>query len=165
MKVSKILTTIIAAAITAFSFSVLVAPTTSAAVDICNDTSVPPEVKAAQGCAGETSAKDDVKTIVTNILNGIIGASTLVAVIYTVIGGINYITSQGNAAKVQKAKETILYSLIGLVVCALSFAIVNWVIINAINSNNTPANNTTSSPLERNRNTPSTQTESVTPAG
>lgn len=165
MKVSKILTTIIAAAITAFSFSVLVAPTT-AAIDICNDTSVPAEVKAAQGCPNETSAKDNVQTIVTNILNGIIGASALVAVIYAVIGGINYITSQGNAAKVQKAKETILYALIGLVVCALSFAIVNWVIINAINSNNKPAsNNTTTSPLERNGNNPYTQTETVTPAG
>ena len=37
-------------------------------------------------------------------------------------------TSSGDAAKVEKAKKTILYGVIGLVICVLSFAIVNWVI-------------------------------------
>ena len=37
-------------------------------------------------------------------------------------------TSSGDAAKVKKGKDTILYGLIGLVVCVLAFALVNWVI-------------------------------------
>ena len=45
-----------------------------------------------------------------------------------IIGGISYMTSSGEAAKVKKAKDTILYGLIGLVVCVLAFALVNWVI-------------------------------------
>ena len=37
-------------------------------------------------------------------------------------------TSTGDTGKTQKAKNTILYALIGLAVCALAFAIVNWTI-------------------------------------
>ena len=35
----------------------------------------------------------------------------------------------GDAGKVKKGKDTILYGLIGLVVCVLAFALVNWVIV------------------------------------
>ena len=52
----------------------------------------------------------------------------LIGVVFVLIGGINYMTSQGDAAKVEKAKKTILYAVIGLVIAALSFAIVNFVI-------------------------------------
>ena len=41
-------------------------------------------------------------------------------------------TSTGDAGKVKKAKDTILYALIGLIICVLSFAIVNWTIKNVI---------------------------------
>ena len=37
-------------------------------------------------------------------------------------------TSAGDSSKVEKAKKTILYACIGLVIAALSFAIVNWAI-------------------------------------
>ena len=56
----------------------------------------------------------------------------LVAVIVIIIGGINYMTSAGDAGKVKKAKDTILYGVIGLVICVLAFAIVNFVIANII---------------------------------
>lgn len=69
---------------------------------------------------------------ITNILNGIIGILGLVCVVVIIIGGVNYMTSSGEAAKVKKAKDTILYGLIGLVVCILAFALVNFVIINII---------------------------------
>ena len=37
-------------------------------------------------------------------------------------------TSTGDAGKVKQAKDTILYAVIGLIICALAFAIVNWTI-------------------------------------
>ena len=37
-------------------------------------------------------------------------------------------TSSGDTGKVEKGKKTVIYALIGLVVCALAYAIVNWVI-------------------------------------
>ena len=66
----------------------------------------------------------------TNILNAVIGSLGIVAVIVIVIGGILYMTSSGDAGKVKKAKDTILYGIIGLVICALAYAIVNFVISN-----------------------------------
>ena len=37
-------------------------------------------------------------------------------------------TSTGDAGKIEKAKKTILYATIGLVICALAFAIVNFAV-------------------------------------
>ena len=69
---------------------------------------------------------------IKNIINAVIGVLGIVCVIVMIIGGVNYMTSSGDAAKVKKAKDTILYGLIGLIVCVLAFAIVNFVIINII---------------------------------
>ena len=65
---------------------------------------------------------------ITNIINGVIGALGIVAVIVIIIGGVSYMTSTGDAGKVKKAKDTILYGVIGLFICVLAFAIVNFVI-------------------------------------
>ncbi len=62
------------------------------------------------------------------IINWIVGVVGLVAVVVIIIGGVTYMTSNGDPGKVKKAKDTILYGIIGLLVCALAFAIVNFVI-------------------------------------
>lgn len=71
---------------------------------------------------------DGLQSDVTSIINVVIGILGLVCVVVMIIGGVNYMTSSGDTGKVKKAKDTILYGVIGLVVCALAFAIVNWVI-------------------------------------
>ena len=87
----------------------------------------------ALGCGkGNNETKTKFSGLVINILNGIIAVSGLIAVIYVVIGGVNYMTSAGDSSKTQKARNTILYALIGLVVCVLAFAIVNYVIKNIL---------------------------------
>lgn len=65
---------------------------------------------------------------ITGIINAVIGVLGIVCVVVMIIGGVNYMTSAGDAGKVKKAKDTILYGLIGLVVCVLAFALVNFVI-------------------------------------
>ena len=75
---------------------------------------------------------DNLTNDIIHILNGVIATLGLVAVIVIIIGGVNYMTSTGDPAKVKKAKDTILYGLIGLIICVLSFAIVNFVIKNII---------------------------------
>lgn len=77
--------------------------------------------------------EDTFQTDIKNILNGIIGALGIVAVVVIIIGGVGYMTSNGDASKVKKAKDTILYGVIGLAVAALAFAVVNFVIMNIIN--------------------------------
>ena len=76
----------------------------------------------------------DFKGNLTAVLNAIIGMLGLVAVVVIIIGGVTYMTSAGDAGKVKKAKDTILYGVIGLIVVALAFAIVNFVIGNILTS-------------------------------
>ena len=95
---------------------------------------IPADVCSSMGCDWpDSGSTQSLESSVAGILNGIIYAMGIVAVIFIIIGGINYMTSAGDASKVEKGKKTILYALIGLVICALAFAIVNWVIIGIIN--------------------------------
>lgn len=81
---------------------------------------------------GYGSLTTDFKTSVIDIINAVIGVLGVVAVVVVIIGGVTYMTSSGDAGKVKKAKDTILYGVIGLVVVALAFAIVNFVLGNVL---------------------------------
>lgn len=129
LKITKIISIIIVAL---FSLSLLTnVPAFAANSDICNNSHVSDEVKAAAGCPGKSTAK--LSDVIASILNGVIGFLGIVAVIFIIVGGINYTTSLGDPGKIQKAKNTILYACIGLIICALAFAIVNFA-INIINN-------------------------------
>ncbi|MBR3323440.1 hypothetical protein IKG16_00955 [Candidatus Saccharibacteria bacterium] len=96
----------------------------AASGDPCVD-GMPAALKEAAGCNG---TNDKLTPAIVKILDGIILASGTVAVVFVIVGGVNYMTSAGDAAKIEKAKKTILYAVIGLVICALSYVIVNFVI-------------------------------------
>jgi len=66
--------------------------------------------------------------ILTNFLNTFYVVAGIVAVIVIVIAGYMYVTSQGDSSAVTKAKNAILYAVIGLVVIILAFSI-TWFII------------------------------------
>lgn len=61
---------------------------------------------------------------VANILLFLVGA---VAVIMLIIGGLRYVSSNGQSAAVEGAKNTIMYAIIGIVVAFLAYAGVNFV--------------------------------------
>ena len=71
---------------------------------------------------------EDLYVVFKNITNTVLYIVGIVAVIMLIIGGIRYIVSGGDAKKVTDAKNTILYAIIGLIICFLAFAIVNFVI-------------------------------------
>ena len=79
------------------------------------------------GCEGQ-----GLNETVQLIINMVIFLVGLIAVVMVIIGGIQYSTSQGDSAKVKKAKDTIMYGIIGLVVAILAFAIVNFVLTSII---------------------------------
>lgn len=66
-------------------------------------------------------------TVVTNALQWFIGTAGVVALIFIVVGGVGYITSAGDSAKLQKSKNTILYALIGLIIVAISEILVSFI--------------------------------------
>ncbi|MCA9334748.1 hypothetical protein KC953_01245 [Candidatus Saccharibacteria bacterium] len=103
------------------------------AVQDCSGLSPAEQAKCGASTTGDdqTTFQDYIKTIV-NILLFLLGA---IAVIMIIIGGIRYATSNGEAQQIKSAKDTILYSVIGLVVAILSYAIVNFIIDSFSGSN------------------------------
>lgn len=82
-------------------------------------------------CNLETSATiDDVLEKARSIINVVLGFLGVVAVVVMIIGGFTFITSQGDAGKVMKGRNTLIWGLVGLVVALMSFGIVNFVIDN-----------------------------------
>jgi lysylphosphatidylglycerol synthetase-like protein (DUF2156 family) len=77
-----------------------------------------------------SETEDTFIPTLTTIINVILGVLGLVAVIMIIMGGVTYVTSSGDTVKLTKAKNTIIYSVIGLVIALLAFAIVNFVLQN-----------------------------------
>ena len=66
--------------------------------------------------------------VLQNGLNILYFLAGVVAVIVIIIAGIYYATSSGDSGKVTKAKNMILYSIVGLVIILSAFAITNFVV-------------------------------------
>lgn len=79
-----------------------------------------------QVCKGTNG--DTVNTIIGNVINLLIMVVGIISVIMIVIGGIRYTTSSGNASETKTARDTIIYSIVGLVISIMAFAIVNFVL-------------------------------------
>lgn len=62
-----------------------------------------------------------------NILNTVFLIAGGVAVIFVVIGGLQYVLSTGDPNSTSKAKNTILYAVIGLILSLLALVIVRIV--------------------------------------
>lgn len=65
-----------------------------------------------------------VKSILTIVFT-LIGA---ISVLFVVIGGMRYISSQGDPQNIAKAKGTIIYAIVGLLVSITAVAIVTFVV-------------------------------------
>lgn len=82
-------------------------------------------------CSGAgTAEKRSLMGTLQIVINVVLAVLAFVTVAMIIVGGVNYSTSQGDAGKVKKAKDTILYGIVGLVVALLAFAIVNFVLVN-----------------------------------
>lgn len=81
---------------------------------------------------GKSTDLMGVLNIVINVVLGVIG---FIAVVMIILGGISFTTSQGDTAKTTKARNTILYGVVGLVIALLAFAIVNFVLNSVFGSN------------------------------
>lgn len=116
------------AAVTTLGVSALVAPSVSADTPANKYTGE----TAQQAATGDTRGLMDILNLIINVALGVIG---FVAVVMIIMGGIQYTTSSGDAAKVTKAKNTILYGIVGLVIALLAFAIVNFILNNVFGAN------------------------------
>ena len=96
------------------------APVIVSAIDVCsggNDSSLYCQNKS----EGETKVKSTIGNV-TNLLLMVVGA---ISIIMIVVGGILFALSNGDSSRVTKARNTVLYAAIGLIVSLLASAIVN----------------------------------------
>lgn len=77
-------------------------------------------------CAGDASEPFVNKLgDVTNVIIFLVGAFSVLII---ALGGLMYVSSTGDAKRVEQAKNTIYYAVAGLVIAILAYAIVNFVI-------------------------------------
>lgn len=86
------------------------------------------EIWTANNCDGPSDYDEVVKTPAQNVVNTLLYIVGILSVVMIIYGGIQYTTSAGDAAKVNKAKNTILYAVVGLIIAVLAYAIVNFVV-------------------------------------
>jgi multisubunit Na+/H+ antiporter MnhB subunit len=114
--------------VTLFAFAAV--PAVVGAAD-CNINSQTVDISQGANCAKGNKVADNLAgqggifQTVVNILLFLVGA---VAVIMLVIGGLRYVTSNGDQNAVTGAKNTIMYAIIGIIVAFLAYAAVNFVI-------------------------------------
>ena len=87
-------------------------------------------------------------------LNFLLGIGIILSLIFLLWGGITWIMSGGEKEKIDSARKTILFSIIGLVTIILSFFIVNFVftlmgVQNDPNGAAPPSNDVTNPELNR----------------
>lgn len=73
------------------------------------------------------SAGTSVTSLISTVINWLLGIAFGVAVLFLIIGGFWYITSAGNEEQSDKGRKTILNAIIGIIIIVLSYVIVNVV--------------------------------------
>ena len=85
----------------------------------------------------------DPGLITTDLISWAVGIAGVICVIFLVYGGVLYMTSSGDSGKVKKAKDSIMYALIGLAIVGLAQVILAFVANTIRDSQKTSYNNTT----------------------
>ena len=70
---------------------------------------------------------DNFLLILLAILDILLYVSGIIAVIFVIYGGTQYVLSQGNPDNTKKAQSTVINALVGLVICILAATIVNFI--------------------------------------
>ncbi len=110
----------------------------------------PPAAPAAGACSGNVIAglcfprtelpgnggTVTIEGILTNFMQWLLGIFAILAIISFIISGIQYFLSAGNPDSAKKAKQTMVYSIIGVVV-ALSSLVIIYAVNNFLTATNT----------------------------
>lgn len=76
----------------------------------------------------ELNDGDRLPGIGQNIINTALYIVGILAVAMIIFAGLRYIMSGGNAKRVEQSKQILVYSVTGLIVALLAYAIVNFVL-------------------------------------
>ncbi len=63
---------------------------------------------------------------IINIVNALLVLAAIAAIVFIIIGGVRYVTAQGDEDAVALAKNTVIYAIIGIIIILLAAVIVNF---------------------------------------
>lgn len=109
----------------AFTTPVFVSAATGSSDAACQAISVVNPTGACDSKAQTGSTLSKVIKLILNLLSLVAG---VIAVIMLIVGGLKYITSQGDASSAASARNTLLYAIIGLVIVVFAQMIVKFVL-------------------------------------
>lgn len=73
---------------------------------------------------GDVATLSCIPIIIQNVINAALAFAGVVALILIIYSGTRYITSKGDPQKVEDAKKTLTWAVVGLIIIFLSFFIV-----------------------------------------
>lgn len=68
-----------------------------------------------------------IPLVINNIVNASMIFAGVIAVFFIILSGIKLILSGGDQIQIQKAKKTLTFAIIGLVIISLAFVIINFI--------------------------------------
>lgn len=78
-------------------------------------------------CAPAFSGLSDIWLVVAAIVEILLRLSALVAIIFVIVGAVEFITSQGEPAATAKARNTLISALVGVVIAVIAAAVVAFI--------------------------------------
>jgi hypothetical protein len=102
-----------------FAMGILITPL----VCLADGLTMPPA-----GDVGYDGTETDLVTIVENIIKWVVGFIVLISIFMFAYGGLTYLTAGGDETKIETAKKALASALFGLLIAALSYAIVKLLI-------------------------------------
>ena len=79
-------------------------------------------------CHTNTNNGPTVTRTIQNVINALLFVVGSAAVIVIVIAGFRMVTANGDSQAVAKARSSIIYAVVGIVVAVSAYAIVNFVL-------------------------------------
>ena len=76
---------------------------------------------------GELPSGSNLVERIRSVVTTLLALAAIIAVIYVIIAGVRYITSTGDEEQATKARQSIIYTVIGIIVILLSVVIVNFI--------------------------------------
>lgn len=77
---------------------------------------------------------NDATCLISQVIRYILGVIAILATLMFIWGGIMMLTSAGNADRVKRAKETLAWAAIGIVVILMSWGIIRFVLAGLLNA-------------------------------
>jgi len=70
---------------------------------------------------------ESIPELAGDMIRGMLGVTGAIALFMLVWGGITWMTSGGNSNRVEQGKQTIVWSILGIIIIFMSYIILNFV--------------------------------------